>query len=297
MRGGCKNKKRQVQVAMKKIEEFLIINFGLFLVAFGIYLFKVPNNFATGGVSGLAIVFSHFYPWITVGPFMLIINTLLLIASFFFVGSNFGSKTVYSSYALSGMVWFLEKVFPLYGPITGETMLELVFAILLPGIGSAIVFNQNASTGGTDIVARILSKYMHIHIGKTLLMADFFITLTATAAFGIKIGMYSILGLFMKGFLIDIVIEGMNVSKLIVIVSSKPEEVKHFIVSELKRGATVHKAKGAFTEEEKEVITTIVSRRQAVRLKEYISKIDKRAFLSVSNTSEIMGKGFRNVEL
>ena len=152
---------------MKWLKEFVLINLGLILVALGIYLFKVPNNFATGGVSGLAIVAGHFFPGLSVGPLMMVINVILLVVGLFFIGFNFGYKTVYSSFALSGMVWFFEKVFPISGPLTGDTFLELIYSILLPAVGSAIVFNQNASTGGTDIIAKILSKYTHIHIGKT----------------------------------------------------------------------------------------------------------------------------------
>jgi uncharacterized membrane-anchored protein YitT (DUF2179 family) len=278
---------------LEKTKEFLLINLGLLFVALGIFFFKVPNHFATGGVSGLAIILGHFFQQLSTGPIMMIINAVLLIAGFIFIGFDFASKTVYSSFALSGMVWLLEKICPISGPLTGDTFLELMFAILLPAVGSAIVFNQNASTGGTDIIAKILNKHMHINIGKTLLMADFSITLAACAVFGIKTGMYSILGLFMKGFLIDVVIESMNISKQMVIISSRPEEIKSHIINELHRGATIHRAKGAYTDEEKEVITTIVNRRQAIALRMFIRELDKKAFISITNASEIVGKGFR----
>ena len=282
---------------MKCLKEFVLINLGLILVALGIYLFKVPNNFATGGVSGLAIVAGHFFPGLSVGPLMMVINVILLVVGLFFIGFNFGYKTVYSSFALSGMVWFFEKVFPISGPLTGDTFLELIYSILLPAVGSAIVFNQNASTGGTDIIAKILSKYTHIHIGKTLLMADFSIAVMALLVFGPKVGMYSILGLIFKGFLIDFVLEGLNVGKQIVIITNETEAIKGFIVKELKRGATIAKAVGAFTNEEKDVITTVVNRAQAVRLRSFVREVDKRAFVTISNTSEIIGKGFRNADL
>jgi uncharacterized membrane-anchored protein YitT (DUF2179 family) len=284
-----------MEVDMKKLEEFLLINLGLFLVAAGIVLFKIPNNLATGGVSGVAIIVEKFFPAAPVGFLMLIINLILLVFGFFFLGKNFGSKTIYSSFALSGMVWALERVIVLTKPLTGDTFLELVYAILLPAVGSAIVFNYNASTGGTDIIAKILHKFTSINIGKTLLLADFGITVIALFVFGVRTGMYSILGLIMKGFIIDLVIENLNISKHFVIISEKPEEVKAFIVNELKRGATIHKAYGAYSNEEKEVITTIMSRRQAVRLRKFIREIDKHAFISITNTSEIIGKGFRNV--
>ncbi|RNC28599.1 MAG: hypothetical protein AWM53_01433 [Candidatus Dichloromethanomonas elyunquensis] len=279
---------------MKKLQEYFLINLGLLFVAVGIVLFKIPNKFATGGVSGAAIILDKYFPGAPVGSLMFIINILLVILGFAFLGKDFGSKTMYSSFVLSGMVWVLERIFILTQPLTGDTMLELVYAILLPAIGSAIVFNYNASTGGTDIIAKILNKYTSINIGKTLLLADFGITVTALIVFGVKTGMYSILGLIMKAFIIDLVIESLNISKYFVIISHKSDEVKEFIVKELKRGATIHKAYGAYSNEEKEVITAIMSRRQAVKLRKFIRDIDKNAFISITSTSEIIGKGFRN---
>jgi uncharacterized membrane-anchored protein YitT (DUF2179 family) len=280
---------------MKKTGSFLLINLGLLLTAAGIHFFKVPNSFATGGVSGLAIVLRHFFPTISVGPIMLVINAILLITGFLFIGRAFGSWTVYSSFALSGMVWLLDRVFPMTGPFTNDTLLELFFAIILPAVGSAIVFNQNASTGGTDIVAKVLNKLTSIDIGKALLISDFLITVSAGIVYGVRIGMYSMLGLIIKGFLIDTVIEGFNMRKQIVIISSEPERIRHYIIENLHRGATIHTAYGAFNNEEKHVITTVVNRRQAVSLRQFIREIDKTAFITITNTSEIIGKGFRSI--
>lgn len=282
---------------MKKlIKEFFLINLGLILVGIGICLFKIPNNFATGGVSGLAIIISSFFPKIDVGPMMLIINIILMIVGFFFLGRDFGSKTIYSSFALSGIVWFIQKIFPITSSLTGDLMLELIYSIIFPAVGSAIVFNCNASTGGTDIIAKIISKFTRLDIGKTLLLSDFIIAAWAGAVFGIRIGMYSILGLIIKSFMIDLVIEGLNVKKQMVIISSKPEEIKNYIVSQIGRGATVYKAEGAFTHKPEVVIITILDRRQAIKLRSFIRTIDRSAFITISNTSEIIGKGFRSID-
>lgn len=280
----------------KRITDFILINFGLLLVSIGICLFKIPNHFATGGVSGLAIIASSLFPKIDVGPMMLIINIVLLIIGYFFLGSDFGSKTVYSSFALSGLVWILQKLIPLSRPLTDDMLLELIYSILFPAVGSAIVFNCNASTGGTDIVAKILSKFTNLNIGKTLMLTDFLIAVGAGAVFGIKIGLYSALGLILKAFMIDFVIEGLNISKQIVIISSKDLEIREFIVKELHRGATIYKAEGAFTHKQENVISTIVSRRQAIKLRTYIRSIDSSAFITISNTSETIGKGFRSID-
>lgn len=278
---------------LKKTDEFILINLGLVLTAAGIHFFKVPNNFATGGVSGLSIIIRNFFPSISIGPIMLSINILLLIIGFLLIGGEFGSKTVYSSFVLSGIVWLLDRLFPLTQPLTNDTLLELFFAIILPAVGSAIIFNQNASTGGTDIVAKVLSKLTSIDIGKALLLSDFVITITAGIVYGVQVGMYSILGLIMKGFIIDTVIEGFNLRKQIVVISEKSEEIKQYIVNNIHRGATIHTAYGAFTNEEKHVITTVVTRRQAVALRQFIRDLDKNAFITITNSSEIIGKGFR----
>lgn len=280
---------------MKQIREFIIINLGLALVAAGIYFFKAPNHFATGGVSGLAIILRDFFPGIAVGPLMLIINLLFLVLGYTLIGWNFGSKTVYSSFVLSGMVWVLQKGFPMSRPFTDDTMLELLMSIILPAVGSALVFNQNASTGGTDIIAKILNQLTSIDIGKALLLADFIITFLAGLVFGIKVGLYSFLGLFMKAFLIDMMIENLNLRKQLVIISDQPELIREFIIEDLHRGATIHTAYGAFTGETKHVITTIVTRSQAVALRNQIRKTDPKAFITITNTSEIIGKGFRSI--
>jgi uncharacterized membrane-anchored protein YitT (DUF2179 family) len=193
------------------------------------------------------------------------------------------------------MVWLLDRFFPLTHPLTSDTLLELFFAIMLPAVGSAIVFNQNASTGGTDIVAKVLNKLTSIDIGKALLLSDFLITLAAGVVYGIRTGMYSIFGLILKGFIIDIVIEGFNMRKQMVIISDKPERVRQYIVDNLHRGATIHLAYGAFHNEEKHVITTVVNRKQAVALRQFIRETDKSAFITITNTSEIIGKGFRSI--
>ncbi|HEX3044918.1 MAG TPA: YitT family protein [Bacillota bacterium] len=280
---------------LNQLQEFLLINLGLVLVAAGIHFFKVPNHFATGGVSGLAIVISHFFPKVAVGPLMLIINIVLLIAGYWLIGRNFGSKTVYSSLVLSSMVWLLDRIFPLTRPFTNDTMLELIFAILLPAVGSAITFNLNASTGGTDIVAKVLSKMTNLDIGIALLLGDLVITVLAGFVYGIRIGMYSLLGLILKSFVIDSVIEGLNLRKQLVIISDKAELIREYIIKNLHRGATIHLAYGAFTNQEKHVITTVVSRGQAIILRKYIRELDPQSFITITNTSEIIGKGFHRI--
>lgn len=278
---------------MKKIKQYILLNLGLFLVAAGIYYFLVPNDLAAGGVSGLAMVINHYVKALPVGVLMLIMNFILFILAFFIIGKEFAGKTVYSSLMLSGMIMALERFFPIKHPITDDLFIQLIFGILISAIGMAIVFNQNSSTGGTDIIGKIINKYFHVPIGKAVLMVDFIITLSAAVTFGPRIGMYSLLGVIINGVVIDYVIEGLNISTHVTIITHKPEEVKNFILKELDRSATIFYAKGAFTMEDKEVITTVINQRQFIKLRNYIKDIDNRAFITVSNVHEVLGEGFK----
>lgn len=278
------------------IKEYILITIGLALVAAGVYFFLVPNNLAVGGVSGLAIIINWYMPGLTIGAIMLVLNMILFIIGFIFIGSGFGVKTIYSSFGLSGMIWALEKFYPMTGSLTNDLFLELVFGILIGAVGLGMVFNQNASTGGTDIIAKILNKYFHLDIGKALLLSDFLVTILAIVAFGPKIGMYALLGVIINGFTIDAVIAGLNICKKIEVVSSKGEEIKRFIIVELGRGATLYTARGAYTNDEKEIITTVLGKKQFIKLKNYIKEIDKKAFIITYNVHEILGEGFKNID-
>lgn len=276
-----------------RLRSFLLINFGLLLTAAGIVLFKVPNHFVTGGVSGLSIILNGLIPGLSVGPAMTAINLLLVVWGFAVLGKDFGWKTVYSSFALSGMVWGLDLIFRLKAPLTADPLVELFFAIGLPAVGSAIVFNQNSSTGGTDIVAKVLSMKTAINTGTALLISDFAIAASALLVFGVQVGLYSILGLVMKAFLIDLVIENLNVHKKMEIITAHPEPILAFILETLHRGATVYPARGAYTGREWQVIHTVVGRRQALAIRNVVKDHDPKAFVTITTTSEIIGKGFR----
>lgn len=279
------------------IKEFILINAGLLIDSLGIYFFRVPNHFANGGVAGIAIILNKVLENVSVGFLMLILNILLLLVGLVFVGFGFGARTIYGSFALSIFVWAWGKIYPVTHPLTGDTMLELIFAVLLSAIGAGIVFYQNASTGGTDIIAKILNRKTNLHIGKTLLITDFIITIFAFLIFGIRIGMYSILGVIMKGFLIDMVIGGFSVSKQLFIISERAEEIKNYIIYDLHRGATIYKAVGAATNSERLVINTVVSRGESIKLRNFVRHVDNKAFITINSVSEIVGKGFRSNDL
>ena len=281
---------------MKKgVREFILINIGNMLLAGGIYFFLVPNDLAVGGVTGLAMVINHYLPFISLGALMIMMNIILFVIGFIFIGPNFGAKTIYASFSLSGMIWILEKVYPMKVPFTNDLLVELLFGILIGAVGMAIVFNQNASTGGTDIIAKILNKYFHTDIGKSLLMADFFVTLLAAIAFGPKIGMYALLGVILNGLTIDAVIGGLNSYNKVEVVSEKEEEITKFIIKELDRGATIYIAQGAYTGKEKRVITTVVGKKEFIRLKNFIKDVDKQAFIMTYTVHETLGEGFKDL--
>lgn len=279
----------------KDIRDYVYITMGILLVALGIHFFLVPSNLAAGGVSGLAIVINNYVPTLSVGILMLIMNVILFLIAFIAIGPKFGGKTIYASLGLSGVIWALEKLYPVKDPFTNDLLLNLLIGILVSGIGMGIVFNRNASTGGTDIIAKIINKFFHVDMGKSLLMSDFLITLLAGMAFGKEVGMYALLGVIMNGFLIDGVINGLNVSKQVTIISSKGEEIKAYIMEGLGRGVTIYDAKGAYTGEEKEVLITLMNRKEFIRLREFIREIDKRAFITVSNVHEVLGEGFKDM--
>lgn len=283
--------------ARRFFREWALIHGGAFLVAAGIVYFLVPNNLAAGGVSGLAIVLGAFWPQLPVGFMMLGMNMVLFVAGFALIGREFGAKTVYTSFLVSGLTWFLEGFFPISGPLTDDILVQLVFGVLCSAAGMAVVFNQNASTGGTDITAKILNKFFHIDLGKGVLLSDFLIVAGAVAVFGPRVGMYALLGVIMNGILVDWFILGMKVHKYVMIISRESEKISAFILDELESGATIYEARGAYTGEPKEVISTIVNRRKFIRLRNFIRDIDPDAFISVQSIHEVLGEGFSDLRL
>ena len=274
---------------------FVKLNAGLILTAIGIVLFKTPNHFAFGGTSGLSILLASLFPQFNVGGFMWVINVLLVVLGYIFLGIGCMGWTVYSSFALSFFVSVCEVIWPLTAPLTSDTLLELVFAVLLPAVGSAIVFDIGASTGGTDIVALILAKHTSLEIGKALMVSDILIVAGAGVKFGIATGMYCVLGLIGKAFIVDGVIESINQRKVCTVVTAQPDKVQQFILKELNRSATVEQAYGAYTHRELSVLMTVLTRREAARLRDFLRANDRKAFITIVNSSEIIGKGFRSV--
>ncbi len=279
----------------ENLKQFLIVNGGIFLLSLGVYFFKFPNNFTTGGVSGLSIILGRLIPtpWLSPATMMWIINMALLVVGFIFLGRGFGFWTAYSSLMFSAETWLMEKFFPMETPFTDQPLLELCFAIMLPAVGSALLFNNNASSGGTDIVAMILKKYTSLDdIGKALFVSDGLIAVSACWLFGMKTGLFSLLGLFMKAFVVD---SSINLCKFFAIVTSKPKEICDYIIKDLNRSSTVIDAMGAYSHEGRKVVLIACRRGEAVHLRQRCKQVDPQCFMFITNTSEIIGKGFRSV--
>lgn len=277
-----------------KLKNFSLLTISTLIMAVGIYFFKFANNFTFGGITGIAVLVAKFFP-ISASDFSFVVNILLLIIGWIVLGKSFAEKTAYSTILLSISLSLLERIYPMSHPLTNEPLLELIFAILLPALGSAIIFNIGASSGGTDVIAMILKKYTSVDIGKGLMISDLIFTLAGFLVFNVKTGLYSLFGLIMRSALIDNFIESFNRSKYFHVVTSNATCICDFIQNDLQRGATIVNATGAFTGDDKYIILTVLSPSQAVKLRNFIKEHDPKAFLLVSNISEIIGKGFHSV--
>lgn len=275
------------------IQDYILLTLGSLLIAIGVYFFKFPNHFSTGGVSGLSIILNRYLPFVSQAAYMFVINQLLLVVALLIFGRGFGLRTAYCSLVMSGAAWLLEALVPMSAPLTDQPLLELLFAVTLPAVGSAILFNIEGSSGGTDIIAMILRKFTSLNIGVSLLIGDSLITLMALVAFGPETGLFSILGLMIKAVVVDLVLENIKVHKSFQIITAKPDVIVKFIVEELHRGATALRGEGAFTHQNRTVLMTVVNRTQAVKLRRFVKDADPESFIVITNTSEIIGKGFR----
>jgi len=279
---------------VKKFKEFLIMNLGCILLSIGVYFFKIPNGFVTGGVTGLGTIFAQITP-ISAAAWIWILNVGLLFVGFIFLGRGTGIKTVYCSMFYSALTYVFEFFVPLASPLSDQPLLELVYAMLLTAIGSAMIFNTEASSGGTDIVALIMKKYTSFNIGRSLLFTDFIVAASSFFVFDIKAGLFSLLGLFSKAFIVDTVIESFNTCKYFVVITSKRDEISDYIIKIIHHGATVNEVVGEYTKEKKYMIHTVCRRAEAIKLRAKIKEIDEKAFIIITTSSEIIGRGFRTV--
>ncbi|MCI1944468.1 YitT family protein [Clostridium luticellarii] len=268
---------------------------GTFLVAFGTYFFLAPNHIAAGGISGIAIIINTIFPSLPIGLLMIGMEIILFTIGIIVIGPVFGGKTILCSFSISAQILLLEKIWPNIKPLSSDVLVQLILGILICGIGMAIVFNLNASTGGTDIIAKIINKYTKISIGKSILVADIIVTIAASIVLGVSEGMYAILGVIMNSTIIDKFIVSLNSYKQVAIISADGKSIRDYIVNELDRSATIYYAKGAYKNDKKEVITTILERKQFLKLKDYIRSLNQKTFITVNDINEVLGEGFNSI--
>ena len=277
-----------------RVKYWVVLNVGTLALAAGVYFFKSPNHFATGGVSGLSIILEPLIPFLSQSELLMIINALMLVLGFIFLGKGCTFKTIYCSAVYSLENFAFEKLVRLSGPLTDQPLLELTFAILLTGVGSAIIFNCGASSGGTDIVALILKKFTSIHVGRALLITDTLIAASSFFVFDVKAGLFSMLGLFAKAFLIDGVIEDIGKSKYVTVITDRIGAVGEYIINVMHRDYTTYIAQGGYTGNQKHVLIVVCSRPEARKLRAKTKELDPASFIIVSDATEILGKGFRD---
>ena len=276
---------------LDKGKHFLLLTVSTLIMAIGTYFFKFTNNFTFGGITGLAVLIAK-TGLMTAGDFNFVASMTLLVIGMIVLGKKFAAKTAYCSILLSVTLSFLERVCPMKAPLTDQPMLELCFAIILPALAAALLFFENASGGGTDIVAMIIKKYSTMNISGALFVVDCVIVVVSFMVFDLTTGLCSVLGLMAKTLLIDKSIERMKLNKYFTIISSKPDEICEFIMNGLDRSATVYHGEGVYSHKDKKIILTVVDVRQAVLLQRFIDEADPQAFLMVTKSSEVVGKGF-----
>lgn len=278
----------------KNLKDYLLITIGVILVAIAMEYFFIPNEIAAGGVTGLAIVINNYFPMISPGPLVFIINLVLFAVAFFLIGGNFGTKTIYASFGMSVFMGIIEKFLNPYA-MTNDLLVATLAGTFISAIGMAMIFSLNASTGGTDIVAKIINKFFHIEIGKALIFVDLLIIGSGIMAFGLDKGVYALLSVIITGIAIDNAIEGFNLCKDITIISGKNEEISRYILKDLNRGCTFVKGVGGFTGKEITILHTVLGRRDFIKLKQHIIDVDENAFITVGEVHEVMGEGFKGI--
>ena len=271
------------------IQDMAVITFATFIVAVAVYFFMMPNNLAIASIAGLAVVLQNFIP-LSVATISLIFNVGLLIIGFIFVGREFGGKTVYTSVILPIFVGIFEKLFPKYNGLTGDPFLDMICYIFIVSIGLSLLFNHNASSGGLDIIVKILNKYLHIDKGKAMSIAGMLVSLSAIFAYDTKTVVLSVLGTYLNGIILDYFLFGTNIKKKVCILSRKNEEIKKYILKNMHSGATLYKVIGAYNNEEHEEVVAIVNKREYGVLMQYIRRTDPDAFVTVSTINEVMYK-------
>lgn len=278
---------------MEAVKRYGILTVGSVVLGISDYIFKFQNHFSFGGVSGIAVIMSGLLGG-SASTYTFVINMLLLVVAFVLLGKEVAMRSAYVSVLYSVTLEVIQYVWPMSKPLTNQPVLELVFCFMIIAVCSAIFFNMNASSGGSDIIALILKKYTNVSIGMALLLVDFAVVVISFFVYNPTVGLFSFAGFLAKSFFIDSVIESLNLCKYFTIVSDNADTICDYIHKELNHSATIMSAEGSYSHEPKKVIMTVVNRDQALKLRKFVRSVEPHAFMMITNSSEIIGKGFRN---
>lgn len=286
-----KNGKAEESTLSKRelVKEIIILTVAIAIIAVAVFFFLIPSHAAVSSISGLAIVLSNFVP-LAVSEITFILNTALLIVGFLICGKEFGIKTVYTTIMLPAFLKLFEIIWPDNQSMTGDATLDVVSYVFVVSVGLCILFNRNASSGGLDIVAKIINKFLHIEIGKAMSLAGMCIALSSALVYDKKTVVLSVLGTYINGLILDYFIFGQNEKKRVCIITKHEEQVRQFILHELHSGATIYEAFGAYNMEKRHEIITIVDKNEYQKLMKYMTETDPDAFMTVYTVKEIQYK-------
>lgn len=279
----------------KKISgrELLMITVAMFVVSAAVYFFMIPSKVVVGSISGVALVLAHLVP-IPISILTFLLNVILLIIGFFLVGKEFGVKTVYTSTILPVFLWIFEQVWPLEKSVTGNIVFDLIAYVLLVALGQAILFRVNASSGGVDIIAKLINKFTNMEIGKAVTVAGMATATTSVFVYGISTMIISLIGTYANGLAVDYFIDGFNKRKRVCIITDDYKEVQDYILHNLNQGATLYVAQGAYDEKHRMELVTVLAKQEYRMLINYLKNTNKQVFVTVSTVNEIIGNGIQN---
>lgn len=278
--------KQKQPTALAVAQEVAILTVAVAIIAAAVYFFLVPSHASVSSISGLGIVLSNFVP-LSLSAITMILNVVLLIIGFFTCGREFGAKTVYTSILLPAFIGLFERLFPDIGSLTDSQELDVLCYILVVSVGLSILFNRNASSGGLDIVAKIMNKYLHIELGRAMSLSGMCVALSAALVYDKKTVVLSVLGTYFNGLVLDHFIFDQNIKRRVCIITKKEEELRHFILTDLHSGATVYESYGAYNMEKRREIITIVDRGEYQKLMNFMNREDPQAFITVYTVSDM----------
>ena len=278
--------KQKQPTALAVAQEAAILTVAVAIIAAAVYFFLVPSHASVSSISGLGIVLSNFVP-LSLSAITMILNVVLLIIGFFTCGREFGAKTVYTSILLPVFIGLFERLFPDIGSLTDSQELDVLCYILVVSVGLSILFNRNASSGGLDIVAKIMNKYLHIELGRAMSLSGMCVALSAALVYDKKTVVLSVLGTYFNGLVLDHFIFDHNIKRRVCIITQKEEELRHFILTDLHSGATVYESYGAYNMEKRREIITIVDKGEYQKLMDFMNREDPRAFITVYTVSDM----------